>query len=107
MIATTRLALFVAIPVESVNYWIVGYPTSAYIPSTNSWYIFVATQWYVLHFPGVYLLNWSQPLRDHHLPGSIVMFFAGYVDTALLIAAFIGLFRWARSLIARPRRVAS
>ena len=30
------------------------------------------------------------------------MFFAGYVDTALLIAAFIGLFRWARSLLPGP-----
>lgn len=102
MISTIRLAFLTAIPVEAVNYWIVGYPASPYISNTASWYVFVAFQWYVLHMPGVYLLNWSLALREHHLRGSIVMVSSGYIDTALVIAAFIGLFRWARSVVVTP-----
>jgi hypothetical protein len=99
--STTRLALFTAIPIEAVNYWFVGFPVSAHISSTHSWYVFVAFQWYLLHLPGVFLLTWSEPLRTSSFLGQTVLFLSGLIDTAFLIAAAIFLFRLVRRLVAK------
>jgi hypothetical protein len=98
LISTTRLALFTAIPFEAVNYWFVGFPVSAHILSTHSWYVFVAFQWYLLHLPAVFLLTWSEPLRTNSFLGQTLLFLCGLIDTAFLIAAAIFLFRLARRL---------
>jgi hypothetical protein len=95
--STAKLAIAVALLIELVNYFVVGYPAGAHLAIRGSWSGVTAAQWYLLHLPGIFTLNEFRFLRAHSSLGSIVLFLSGWIDTALLLAACI----WPVQLILR------
>ena len=91
-----KLALLVALPVEAVNFWVIGYPAGAHPISRLSQYPAVALQWYLLHLPGIIAIDRSVYLREHAALDSVVLFLAGYIDTVILFVAIRWLVRLAR-----------
>jgi hypothetical protein len=87
--STTKLALAAALPLEFVNYFIVGYPAGAHLAVPTQWFQTIAAQWYVLHLPGLFALNQFDFLRNYAALGATVMLLSGYLDTAVLLAAFL------------------
>jgi len=100
MRSTLKTALVAAIPIEIVNFWLVGYPAGSAGLSFASHSAALALQWYVLHLPGVIASDRSPYLRSHPATCSLVFFAAGYIDTAVLIAALL----WAVRLALRSLR---
>jgi len=84
-----KAALLAALPFEMVNFWVVGYPAGTSGLSSSSHSAAIALQWYLLHLPGVVASDRSFFLRAHTTAGSLVFFIAGYIDTAILIAAIL------------------
>lgn len=90
-----KLAMFFALPTEAVNFWIIGYPSEEHTMSAFSHSAAVELEWYLLHLPGIILSDHSRFLRLHTAPCSLVFLVIGYIDTAILLVAVIGLVRLA------------
>ena len=99
MLSTLKLALISAIPVELINFFVVGYPANPSSVSSASQYPAVALQWYLLHLPGIVASDRSLYLRQHGRLDSLVLFLAGLVCTTIFLAFLIWLFRLASSAL--------
>jgi hypothetical protein len=98
--STTTLAVAAALFIELANYFVVGYPAGAHLAVRKGWFGAIAAQWYLLHLPGIFAVNEVRFLRAYSSLGSIVLFLSGWLDTALLLAAFI----WPVQLVLRVFR---
>ncbi|MGA8741065.1 MAG: hypothetical protein WB561_07760 [Terracidiphilus sp.] len=96
MRSTLKVALFAALPIEIVNFWVVGYPAGASGLTSASQSAAVALQWYLLHLPGVIASDRITLLREHAFACSFVLFIVGYIDTVILLVAIIWSIRLAR-----------
>jgi hypothetical protein len=92
-----KTALLAALPIEIVNFWVIGYPAGASGLTAASQNAAVALQWYLFHLPGIIASDRSTFLRTHPSACSVLLFVAGWVDTSLLLAAAI----WAVRLALR------
>jgi hypothetical protein len=92
-----KTALLAALPIEIVNFWVVGYPAGSNGLISASQNAAIALQWYLLHLPGVIASDRSIFLRTHPGACSIVLFIAGFIDTTILLALAI----WAARLALR------
>lgn len=99
-----KIALLAALPVEIVNFWVVGYPAAGGGLSTSSRSAALALEWYLLHMPGVFISNFSTFLRTHAATCSVMFWIVGYIDTALLFAAILW---FARLALRRLRKLSS
>ena len=100
MCLTLKAALIAALPIEIVNFWVVGYPAGANGLTSASQSAAVALQWYLLHLPGVIASDRIAPLRENAFACSFVLFIVGYIDTVILLALII----WAARLALRTLR---
>jgi hypothetical protein len=91
-----RLSLVLALPLEVINFWVIGYPADTHSISRAAQNPAVALQWYVLHLPGIIAGDRSIYLREHHPILAVVLFLAGFIDTTLLLLALFWLTRLAR-----------
>ena len=80
-----RLAFLIALPLEAINFWVVGYPAGGQSISRVAQYAAVALQWYIFHLPGIVVGDRSIYIREHHAIEFIVLFIAGLIDTALFV----------------------
>lgn len=99
MLSTPKLALIAAIPIEVINFFVVGYPADPRSVSTASQYPAVALQWYLFHLPGIIASDRSVFLRQHGRLDSLVLFIAGLVCTAIFLALILWLFRLATNAL--------
>lgn len=90
MLSHTKLALVAAIPIELINFFVIGYPAAPRSVSSASQYPAVALQWYVFHLPGIIASDRSFFLREHARLDGLVLFLTGYIATAI----FVGLVLW-------------
>lgn len=81
---------------EAINYWVIGYPADTHSVTRAAQYAAVALQWYVLHLPGIIAGDRSIYLREHHPILAVILFLAGFIDTALLLFFVFWLARVAR-----------
>jgi hypothetical protein len=93
MRSTLKAALLAALPLEIVNLWVIGYPTAGGSLTTASQNAGIALEWDLLHLPGLIAIDRILFLREHLQICSVVFLFAGYIDTAILLAAIIGALR--------------
>jgi hypothetical protein len=91
--STLKAALLVALPIEIVNMWIVGYPTAGGSLAMASQSAGIALQWDLLHLPGLIAIDRIVFLREHVRACPVIFLIAGYVDTTILLAAVIGAMR--------------
>ena len=89
-------AFLVSLPLEAINYWVIGYPADTHSVSRAAQYAAVALQWYLLHLPGIIAGDRSIYLREHHPFHAVVLFVAGFIDFALFLLLFFWLARLAR-----------
>jgi hypothetical protein len=87
MLSTVKMALISAIPLEVINFFVVGYPADPHSVSTASQYPAIALQWYLFHLPGIVASDRIVFLREHSRLDSLVLFIAGFVDTTIFLAA--------------------
>jgi len=87
--STAKRALVAAIPLELLNYFVVGYPAGSHLRVREDWFQAVAAQWYTFHLPGVFALNEFDVLRNTHFLGHAVLFLSGWIDTAILLFVMI------------------
>lgn len=99
MLSTPKLALITAIPIEIINFFIVGYPAGPRSLSRASQYPAVALQWYVFHLPGIVASDRSVFLRQHGGLDNGVLFIAGFVCTAIFLLFIVWLLRLAASAL--------
>jgi hypothetical protein len=92
-----KAALLAAIPLEIVNFWVVGYPAGTSGLSSSSQSAALALQWYVLHLPGIIASDRSIFLRAHPISCSLLLLLAGYIDTVIVLYAIF----WAARLALR------
>lgn len=92
-----KTALFAALPIEIVNFWVIGYPAGANGLTSASQNAAVALQWYLLHLPGIIASDRSTLLRTHPAACSLVLIIAGFIDTVILLVFII----WAARLALR------
>jgi len=83
--STAKRALVAALPLELVNYFVVGYPASSHLPVREELFQAVAAQWYMFHLPGVLTLNELGVLRNSRFLGHAVLFLSGWIDSAVLL----------------------
>lgn len=105
MLASLKVALIAAIPIEIVNFWVVGYPAGSSGLSSSSQSAALALEWYLLHLPGVIASDRSVFLRYHPKLESAVLFLSGYICTAILVAAIslvVRRFRLGKRFSSRP-----
>lgn len=95
LLSIRKLALIAAIPLELINFFVVGYPANPGSVSTASRYPAVALQWYVFHLPGIIASDRSIYLREHSRLDSVVLFIAGFICTAIFLAIVLWLFKLA------------
>jgi hypothetical protein len=95
-----RLALIAALPLEVINFWVIGYPAATHPISHLSHDPAIALQWYLFHLPGIITLDRSAYLREQPAIDSVVLFLAGYISTAIF---FITVF-WLAGLARRTLR---
>ncbi len=88
-------ALLAAALIEIVNFWVIGYPTASGSLTLSSQNAAVALEWDLLHLPGLIAIDRILFLREHAPACSVIFLLAGYVDTAILLAALI----WAMRLV--------
>ena len=93
MRSTLKAALLAAIPLEIVNLWVIGYPTAGGSLTMASRNAGIALEWDLLHLPGLFAIDRILFLREHAHTCSLVFLLAGYIDTAILLAAVIGAMR--------------
>ena len=96
-----RLALLISLPLEVINFWVIGYPAGPHPISHASEIPAVALQWYILHLTGIIIGDRSVYVREHHSIQSAVLFIAGFIDTAFLLLFLSWLARLARRIIRR------
>lgn len=101
MRSTLKAALLAALPIEIVNFWVVGYPADTHSVSAASHYAPVALQWYLLHLPGIIASDRILLLREHAVVCSFVLLIVGYVDTVILIFAILWAVRLALNTLHR------
>jgi hypothetical protein len=90
--------LAAAIPIEAVNFWVFPFPIDVGLPDDATLLQkTIGAQWLILHWPGMYLADWFEPVGSPGYTGFVV-FFGGYLSTALLIIAGIFCFQWFRHL---------
>jgi hypothetical protein len=94
MRSTLKAALLAALPIEIVNFWVVGYPADTHTVSAASHYASVALQWYLVHLPGIIASDRILLLREHSVVCSFVLLVVGYVDTTIVLIAIL----WAARL---------
>lgn len=80
-----RLALLVSLPLEVINFWLIGYPAGLHRFTRAAENPGVALQWYLAHLPALIIGDRSVYIREHHPIESIIFFVAGFIDTALLL----------------------
>ena len=105
-----KLALLAALPLEAINFWIIGYPAGTHSVSHASQNAAVALQWYVLHLPGIIIVDRSITLRELPPLDSLVLFLTGLIDTALLVLFLLwlaGLARRALRKLSSPMKQAA
>jgi hypothetical protein len=95
-----NLSLLLALPLEVINFWVIGYPADTHSISRAAQIPAVALQWYALHLPGIIAGDRSIYLREHHPFHAVVLFIAGFIDTALLLLAIF----WVAQLARRALR---
>jgi hypothetical protein len=93
-------ALLAAVLIEIVNFWIIGYPTASGSLTMASQNAGLALQWDLLHLPGLIASDRILFLREHAHLSSLIFFLAGYIDTAILLAALL----WAVRLVLHTLR---
>ena len=91
-----RLSLALALPLEIINFWVIGYPAGPHPISEAAHNPAVALQWYILHLPGIIIGDRIVYVREHHLIESVIFFSLGLFDTALLLLFFFWISRLAR-----------
>jgi hypothetical protein len=89
MRSTLRATLLAALPIEIVNYWIIGYPTAGDSLTRAGQNAGVALEWDLLHLPGLIAIDRFPLLREHAHACPLIFLLAGYVDTAILLAVLI------------------
>ena len=92
-----KAALLVALPIEIVNFWVIGYPAGSSGLSPTSQSAAIALQWYLFHLPGIIASDRSVFLRAHPVSCSLVFLATGYTDTVILLAGIL----WAARLALR------
>jgi hypothetical protein len=80
-----RLAVLISLPLEVINFWVIGYPAGPHLISRLAQNPAVALQWYLAHLPGIIIGDRSVYIREHHFIESAILFISGFVDTALLL----------------------
>ena len=98
-----KVALIAAIPLEAVNFWVVGYPAATHPVFRFAQNPAIALQWYVLHLPGIIAVDRSFYLRRHAPFDSIVLFIAGYLGTVLLLLLVFWIARLISSLVRKTQ----
>ena len=99
-----KTALLAALPIEIVNFWVVGYPAGSRGLSSSSQSSALAVEWYLLHLPGVMASNYIRFLREHAAACSAMFWIVGYIETAILFAAILWI---ARLALRRLRKLSS
>lgn len=95
MPSSLKLAFVAAIPVEIINFFVVGYPADPHPLSTASQYPAVALQWYLFHLPGIIASDRLLFLRVHARLDSLVLFLAGFLATTIFLTLVLWLVRLA------------
>jgi hypothetical protein len=101
MRSVLRTACLWAVPLEVFNFWVVGYPAATHSLSSASQNAALALQWYVLHLPGIIVVDHSSFLRLHQWAYSPVLLLLGYLDTAVLILGILWLVGLAKRIVRR------
>ena len=96
-----KLALVLSLPIEAINFWVIGYPAATHTISRASQYAAVALQWYVLHLPGILIGDRSIYIREHYPVHAVVLFLAGFIDTALFILISLSVVQLGRRTLRR------
>lgn len=110
------IVVLAAFVIESINFFFLFFPLDVGLPPNSPWYIqVIGFQWVVLHFPGLYFLDWFEKIfgcnRLNAVMGcrrvdSVVIFVGGYLATVLLAFAVTYGFQWIlrlqRKLATRP-----
>src|ERR1700678_1054732 len=87
------LALVVAIPLELVNFFFLAFPIDVGLPDDAPWYAqALGAEWVLLHLPGLRLTSWLDPYPSSPKIEIVVWMLSGYIDTALVLLAFILIF---------------
>ena len=105
-----RLSLVLALPLEIINFWVIGYPADTHSISRASQNAAVALQWYLLHIPGIILGDRVLYVRQHYPVLSGVLFLSGFIDTAIILLGllwFYGLVRRTLRKLSSPLRQAA
>jgi len=89
------------VPLEVINFWVIGYPAGGHGISRAAQYAPVALQWYILHFPGIVAGDRIIYFREHHPILAAILFAAGLIDTALLLLFIFWIARLARRTLRR------
>jgi len=95
MLSILKAAFISAVPLEVINFFVVGYPADPRSVSSASQYPAVALQWYVFHLPGIIASDRSAFLREHNRLDSVVLFAAGYIGTTIFLALVLWIVRLA------------
>lgn len=95
MLSLLKLASISAIPVELINFFVVGYPADPRSVSTASQFPAVALQWYLFHLPGIIASDRSVFLREHGRLDSLILFITGYIGTTVFLALALWIVRLA------------
>lgn len=96
-----RLAFLLSLPLEVINFWVIGYPPGPHPIIEAAHHPAVALQWYLLHIPGILIGDRNVYIREHHAIESVVFFLAGLLDTALLLLLLFWILRLARGSLRR------
>jgi hypothetical protein len=99
MKTSLRAALLAALPIEIVNYWVIGYPTAGDSITRAGRHAGIALQWDLLHLPALIAIDRISFLREHPHACPPIFLLAGYVDTVILLAALIWAVRLVRNTL--------
>ena len=89
--------MLVALPIEAVNFWVIGYPAGSSGLSSATQSAAIALQWYLFHLPGIIASDRIVFLRGHALTCNLMFLIVGYIDTTFLLTAIL----WAARLALR------
>ena len=96
-----KFVLVGALLIEALNLRFFAFPIDVGLPANIPWYTrLLASQWLLLHLPGVVSLGWLDRLGLERFD-TFVLFLSGYVETVLLLIAGIVFFEWIRNLSKR------
>lgn len=95
-----RRTLLISLPLEAINFWVIGYPAGPHPLSRLAEIPAIALQWYLLHLPGIIIGDRSLYIREHHAIESVIFFIVGFIDTALLLLLLF----WVAGLARRTLR---